>query len=616
MDKYYELLKIINEVDGITQRNIAKEVDISVGKVNSTIKSMISDGIITVEFVGRKPYYRVTEKGLKELEQKITENKMEKINLYKEIKKVNQAVILAAGYAEEFSVPVGLLDLENSSIIERSISMLRAQGIEDIIIVAGYKKELYEELCKKYGLTCVINDKYKWTGTMHSLACAEKYIKGDFLLLESDMIFEDRALRYIINKSDRDCILITAESGSGDEAFVEIREGSVFKMTKDIHQLNKIDGEMIGITKISYEVFKRMMDQFQYNRNPYLNYEYSLLDVGRIINIGYVKVDDLVWTEIDHKKHYENLVNYVYPRLKRKELEYKTQKLKEMLVNSAGFNEEDITEIIPAGGMTNKNYKATIDGDEYILRVPGFGTEDMISRRDEKFSAEIANKLELDTPLIYFNEETGIKVSKFISNSETLNGTSAKREENMRLVTDILKKLHNSDVVMNNRFDVFEKIQHYEELLKKAGGYNFPDYNEVKEKVMNLENILEEIGYEIKPSHNDTVPENFIKGPDDRLYLIDWEYGGMNDPMWDLAAHSIECNFSPKDEELFFRLYFGGEPNDNKKKRILIYKICQDFLWSIWTNIKEAKGDDFGSYGPDRYNRAKENLIKIYEGVK
>ena len=136
------------------------------------------------------------------------------------------------------------------------------------------------------------------------------------------------------------------------------------------------------------------------------------------------------------------------------------------------------------------------------------------------------------------------------------------------------------------------------------------DYLEIKEKVLELKNILEEIGIKNTPCHNDTVPENFVKD-DKRLYLIDWEYSGMNDPMWDLAAHCLECEFSEDEEELFLNLYFEGPVDDKYRKKILIYKICQDFLWSIWTNIKEAKGDDFGTYGEDRYNRAKNNLEKI-----
>ena len=181
----------------------------------------------------------------------------------------------------------------------------------------------------------------------------------------------------------------------------------------------------------------------------------------------------------------------------------------------------------------------------------------------------------------------------------------------MELITSILRKLHNSGVEFNNEFNVFRQVEKYEDLLERAQGKNFDDYKEIREKVMNLENELEILGIDLRPCHNDTVPENFIKGKD-KLYLIDWEYSGINDPMWDLAAHIIECDFDKDEEELFLQKYFKSNEVEYKyKKKILIYKICQDFLWSLWANIKEAKGDDFGSYSIDRYNRAKENLLRI-----
>ena len=81
--------------------------------------------------------------------------------------------------------------------------------------------------------------------------------------------------------------------------------------------------------------------------------------------------------------------------------------------------------------------------------------------------------------------------------------------------------------------------------------------------------------------------------------------------MWDLAALSLENEFSEDDIELMFRLYFNGEADENSRRRLLIHQICQDLLWAVWTLIKEAEGDDFGTYGIDRYNRAKEYLKRL-----
>ena len=121
---------------------------------------------------------------------------------------------------------------------------------------------------------------------------------------------------------------------------------------------------------------------------------------------------------------------------------------------------------------------------------------------------------------------------------------------------------------------------------------------------------------ELKPCHNDTLASNFIKSGEGKIFLIDWEYGGMNDPMWDIAAYCLENELSEEEEELFLKVYFQGDVEEKYKIRVLINKIYQDFLWSIWTNIKEANGDDFGSYGIDRYTRAKMNLSIILKGKR
>lgn len=607
------ILEILNKNSAATQRQIADEAGISIGKANSMVNELISEGYIGIEKVSRKPHYKVSKTGIEALESYLKTTFDKKIVIEGiDNKEIKQAVILAAGERKEFKKPVGLLEVDGVYLIQRTIDILKENGIEKIVVVTGYKSEVYDDYFKNSGVTLIRNEKYKWTGTMPSLALASEFISDDFILVESDMVFEERAISEVLNSKSRDSVLITSESGSGDEAFVEIRNGYLFKMSKDKHQFNRIDGEMIGISKISIDIFVKMLEEFKDNTNPYINYEYTLLDVGRSYNIGCVKIDDLVWSEIDNLEHYEKINNYIFPKLKRKEMEIKTQNIRSYIVEALKVSEGEIGDIVPSGGMTNKNYKVSIKNKNYVLRIPGAGTEEMISRADEKINSSLAHKLGLDTEVIYFDDKTGIKIAEFIEEAETLNGMTAKREDNMKLTTAILKKLHSSDITLSSRFDVFEKIEHYENLLKAANGKNFSDYEEIKKKVMSLKQLLQQFDMKLLPCHNDTVPENFVKGKSGRIYLIDWEYSGMNDPMWDLAAHSLECSFSEDDEELFLSLYFGTMPEEKYLMRILIHKICQDFLWSIWTNIKEAKGDDFGTYGVDRYNRAKRNLEKIF----
>jgi thiamine kinase-like enzyme/choline kinase len=527
------------------------------------------------------------------------------------LNKVNHAVILAAGGRKPFDVPVGFLEIEDSTIIERIISILNANGINKITIITGFKKEYYEELSEKRNLNLVFSEKYKWTGTMHSLALAKEFIDGDFLLIESDMVFEERAITHLLNHPNPNCMLITSESGSGDEVLVEVRNNYIYKISKDLHQLNKIDGEFIGLSKISKETFLNMIEEFKFNKNPYLYYEYSLLNMIHKHDIGYEKIDDLVWTEIDTNEHYNNLQYYIYPKLKRKELEVKEKQVQDILSEVLSVEPAFIHNIEKLGGLTNNNFKVKIHDKEYVVRIPGTGTEKIINRQNEKANSSIAYQIGLDSRSIYFNEYTGLKITEYIPNAETLNPTTAKREDNMKLIADALKTLHSNNRMFNHNFDPFVETEFYEKALLDAKGKLYVDYLEQKAIFMRLKETLSELDIENVACHLDALPENFIKSGEDKMYLIDWEYSGNYDSLWDVAAVSLECGYSEDEDELFFKKYFGSKPTDQQRTKIEIHKIMQDMYWSMWSAAKAALGDPFlAEYSLNRYNRGKANLSK------
>lgn len=527
---------------------------------------------------------------------------------------ITTAVILGAGERKWFDKPMGFLELEDTTIIERLITLLNANGIEKIIVITGYKKEYYEALAKKKNLILIYNDKYKWTGTMSSLSLAKEYVHEDFLLIESDMVFEERAITDVLEDKSRNCLCLTSESGSGDEAFAELRNGNVFRISKDIHQLNKIDGEFIGLSKISKEAFERMLEDYNSNRNPYLNYEYAQLNVSGEFKLGYVKIDDLVWTEIDTETNYKNLKYVIYPKLKRKELEVKKAFARDTVSEVLNIDKARISDIEKLGGLTNKNYKLRIDDTYYVARIPGNGTGKFIDRLNEKINSGIAYEIGLDSRAIYFDEHTGIKICEFIKDAETLNPATAKREDNMALMAEALVKLHSCSKKFYSDFDPFDGSEFYEKAIIDANAKLFEGYYDIKKVYMPLKDKLKELGSTETPCHLDTLPENFIKSGSDRIYLIDWEYSANYDSLWDIAAVSLECSFSEDEDELFFSKYFKRQLTDNEIKRIHIHKIMQDMFWSLWAAAKAAKGDDYlTEYAVDRYNRGLLNIKKYIE---
>ena len=99
---------------------------------------------------------------------------------------------------------------------------------------------------------------------------------------------------------------------------------------------------------------------------------------------------------------------------------------------------------------------------------------------------------------------------------------------------------------------------------------------------------------------------------DNQLFLIDWEYSGMFDPMWDLATLFVSLSFTEEEELFFLTHYLEREPDQEEMQRILLHKVFQDYLWSLWTFYKEAKGDDFGSTAIKRIERAVKNIAEYH----
>ena len=272
---------------------------------------------------------------------------------------------------------------------------------------------------------------------------------------------------------------------------------------------------------------------------------------------------------------------------------------------------EEVVKVEQLGGMTNSNYLVETTSNKYIVKFFGKGTDKLINRIAEKNNLGNLADLGLDVKNYIFDIESGIKVNEYIENATTFDAhyLKAKKEE----VANILKKVHSSGKVLEGEFRVFDEIRKYENLIE--GNISYPYYEKIREKVFSLQNHLEEIGVDRKSCHIDLVPENFIEDETGRVYLIDWEYSAMNDPMWDLAALFLESNFRKAEEGEFFKSYFS-ETTPVSVAKIMIYKILQDFLWSLWTIYKEEQGADFGSYGKDRYLRAVKNLKEYVESYE
>lgn len=239
------------------------------------------------------------------------------------------AVILAAGMGTrlrgEFEDrPKGFLRLGEQAIIEESIDRLAGVGIDDILIVTGHCAEFYERLANERGglVRTVHNTEFANSGSLYSLYCARAVIDVDFLLLESDLVYESRALTALLAHPADDAILLSGPTGAGDEVYVETRDGNLVAMSKDRAALGEVTGELVGISRISAGLFGRMcrIAEAAFADSLQLDYETDgLVAAGAGQPIACPVIADLAWSEIDDSAHLRRARETVYPEICRRD---------------------------------------------------------------------------------------------------------------------------------------------------------------------------------------------------------------------------------------------------------------------------------------------------------
>jgi len=263
-----------------------------------------------------------------------------------------------------------------------------------------------------------------------------------------------------------------------------------------------------------------------------------------------------------------------------------------------------------AGGLTNYNYIMNIKGTEYVVRQPGGMTNLMIDRKIEKANNLIASEFGLNSECVYFDEVSGIKFSIYIKSSKNIAQIDPCCLTNLRAVSDLLKKTHSSLKHFPNSFDWQTELNKYEQIIQELNGGFFFDYAALKKQLLdfmqkNIKNINS------VPCHNDTVPENFVVDDSGRTYLVDWEYSGMNDPSWDVAAYILESRLTEEAIRYFLLDYYGQFPTPEEILKIKCYMVAQDLLWMVWAMIRHYSGDDFLDYCCFRYERFQKNVKAI-----
>ena len=216
---------------------------------------------------------------------------------------------MAAGMGTRFGnktelIPKGFVSAAGVPMVIRSIETLNECGINRIIIGTGYHKEYYEELSSRMeGIECVYSPRFAETNSMFTLwNCREAIGEDDFLLLESDLVYERKAITSLLECAYPDIMLITPVTKFQDQYYVESDNNDTLTYCSVNKEELNAKGELVGIHKISNRFYKLMCEDYSniVDEHPKLGYEYELLAMSqRISPVFVLNVPGLLWYEID-----------------------------------------------------------------------------------------------------------------------------------------------------------------------------------------------------------------------------------------------------------------------------------------------------------------------------
>jgi thiamine kinase-like enzyme len=256
------------------------------------------------------------------------------------------------------------------------------------------------------------------------------------------------------------------------------------------------------------------------------------------------------------------------------------------------------------GGITNHNFKVTLDGEAYVLRIGGRDTELLgIERSAEREAAAQAASVGTGPEVVAFLADDDVLVTRFVDGSPVPPEQLRTREGLARVVA-ALKPFHDGPPI-GSRFDSFRVVETYAATAEEHGVPAPAAYASAKELADAVELVLGD--RRLLPCHNDLLNANFILDGE-RLWIVDWEYAGMGDVFFDLANFSVNHELDAGDDDELLRVYFG-ERRDRDAAALAVMRFMSDFREAMWGVVQQAISEldfDFVDYAEKHFDRLQE----------
>ncbi|TGD89656.1 LPS biosynthesis choline kinase [Mycolicibacterium sp. CH28] len=257
-----------------------------------------------------------------------------------------------------------------------------------------------------------------------------------------------------------------------------------------------------------------------------------------------------------------------------------------------------------SGGLTNRNVKITTPGATYVARcTDGTNTLLGIDREQEYYNTKAAEQAGVGAPVIDYRPELGILLIGYL-NGTTLTNGDFQRPDVIARAAAACRQLH-AGPRFRGEFDMFERQPSYLKVVQE-NGFRIPDgYLDHADRFSAIEQVLGATDQTTVPCNNDLLAGNFVD-EGDKIWLIDYEYSGNNDPCFELGNIWSECQLSTEQLEELVTAYYGRSLR-HKIARARLQGIVSKYGWTLWGAIQSASSPlefDFWEWAMERYDAA------------
>jgi thiamine kinase-like enzyme len=257
------------------------------------------------------------------------------------------------------------------------------------------------------------------------------------------------------------------------------------------------------------------------------------------------------------------------------------------------------------GGLSNANYKLTGPEMCIVVRLAGAGTEAYVDHRSEARNARAAAGAGVAPEVLYCDDTRGIFVTRFVEGAEPLDAGRAGSAPYLARIGRKLRELHTRSKPFANTFNPFHQLDRYVEILEAHRRKPLPTFLDALTRLHGLRGAVDDRASAFTPCHCDLLPENILDDGE-RLFIIDYEFSGNCDPLWDLGDFSGEANLGESQDRVLLQSYFGGAVPPEAQALFIVYKAVSLLLAAGWAQVQIANGnviEDFKTYAEVRLAR-------------